>query len=348
MSHHPVLSSSAAIRESTPSSPLAHHVASSPGAGSTPQTVRPAQGRSVSNGGRPKDSRNISEHFIGATGSRSAPRSQSADVGPGVANAVTPSASPSHATTEIRAGLVQKAFYIRTDLLISKSPYFASLQNPAGGKSTSSSSISSLPSIASSRLGGPFFYPDLDEFAFALFVSWIHRRPLHGPTDFHSTNHYLCLYVLARRFQIEELQNTVMDCFREYYHEERMTAPAFRLQYIYGNTEGPCFMRQFLVYTAAYRASADDADAGLSDSIKGVLRGGGDLATDFAGALIAIGKDDRLDVRKGLPRRQSLGKTLDPEQLREVNHDLRATSVLMGRGMPGRTAAEQEKDSMDL
>lgn len=111
-------------------------------------------------------------------------------------------------------------------------------------------------------------------------------------------NHYLCLYVLGRRFQIEELRNTVMDLVRRYYHTEQMTAPAFRLEYIYTNTDAPCPMREFLVRTAAYRALSE-TEKGLTDSVKGAIRGGGDLAIDFVGALLEEVKSERVDARKG-------------------------------------------------
>ena len=152
----------------------------------------------------------------------------------------------------------------------------------------------------SHRLSGPFFFPDLDEFAFALFVRWLYGGTLHGPTDFHSMNHYVCLYCLANRFQVEELKNRVMDLVRHYYHQEDMTAPAFRLFYVYSVTEGPNMMKQFLVTTAAYRALAEnEKPGGPSASLKAVLKRGGDVASDFAQALIRLVKNDKEDVRKG-------------------------------------------------
>lgn len=111
-------------------------------------------------------------------------------------------------------------------------------------------------------------------------------------------NHYLCLYVLAQRFEIEELQNKVMDLVRAYYRNENMTAPAFRLDYVYANTQSTCHMRDFLVRTAAYRALAE-TEKGLSDSVKGAIRGGGDLAIDFVNAMLEEVKTERVDVRRG-------------------------------------------------
>ena len=114
-------------------------------------------------------------------------------------------------------------------------------------------------------------------------------------------NHYLGLYVLAQEFQIEELENTVIDLVRHYYHSEKMTSPAFRLEYIYSNTKGPCKMREFLVTTAAYRALSDEEEKslGISDSVKDLLKKGGDLAPDYAEALCNLNKNDMEDVRKG-------------------------------------------------
>jgi hypothetical protein len=42
----------------------------------------------------------------------------------------------------------------------------------------------------------------------ALFKHWLeHDHKLAGPHDFHSLQHYLSLYVLARKFEIEDLEN---------------------------------------------------------------------------------------------------------------------------------------------
>ena len=48
-----------------------------------------------------------------------------------------------------------------------------------------------------------------DEFAVALLAKWVQGgdQAIHGPTDFHSTQHYLELYVLARRYECEDLEN---------------------------------------------------------------------------------------------------------------------------------------------
>ena len=165
--------------------------------------------------------------------------------------------------------------------------------------------------IPSNPLAGPFSYPELDEFAAALCTRWLNNdHSLHGPHDFHTLNHYLGLYVLARKFEIEQLQNTTMDLVRHYYHSQSMTAPPFRVEYVYANTSGSNYMRDFLVATAAYRALSkghgdDDSSMdpsnpdALSEGLKDALRGGGDLPVDFCEELVERSKDEMEDPRKG-------------------------------------------------
>ncbi|KAK8219009.1 hypothetical protein IWZ01DRAFT_406624, partial [Phyllosticta capitalensis] len=167
--------------------------------------------------------------------------------------------------------------------LINRSPYFRSLlANPS----------SSTPSPKAS-------FPDLDEFAFALFVRWLYGAALHGPSDYASMQHYLCLYVLARRFRIERLQNDVLDLVRAYYRAGNMTAPAHRLEYLgVGANNHSNMMRRFLVQTAAYRYLCE-REPRLSDAMRGVISRGGDLAVDFAEAMAALHQNQVGDVRKG-------------------------------------------------
>lgn len=81
-----------------------------------------------------------------------------------------------------------------------------------------------------------------------------------------------------------------------------MTAPAFRLEYIYTYTNTPNLMRAFLVSTAAYRALCEQASTPgvyLSDSIRGVLAKDNTLAVDFAETTIQLQKSHLQDPRHG-------------------------------------------------
>lgn len=95
-----------------------------------------------------------------------------------------------NATTTLHAGASVKPFTIHTELLRSKSPYFRRL-------------LAENPSPAPEQLT----FPDVDEYAFALFVRWAYGGKLHGPTDFHTMQHYVGLYVIALGLEVEGLQN---------------------------------------------------------------------------------------------------------------------------------------------
>ncbi|SMR41642.1 unnamed protein product [Zymoseptoria tritici ST99CH_1A5] len=146
-------------------------------------------------------------------------------------------------------------------------------------------------------------YEDIDEISMALFKHWLeHDHQLAGPHDFHSLQHYLSLYVLARKFEIEQLENQVMDLTRAYYRAEKMTAPAFRLEYIYAYTTQANAMRSFLIQTAAYRAMCEqqtESDYLISDSIREVLLQNNEMAVDFAEAVVGLAKNDLADPRRG-------------------------------------------------
>jgi hypothetical protein len=92
--------------------------------------------------------------------------------------------------TILRAGVTHKKFPVPRSLLTSKVPFFNKL-------------LSTTPSPTEDQLT----FEDLDEFAFALFSRWVHGGKLQGPYDFHSVQHYLCLYVIGQRWDVEALCN---------------------------------------------------------------------------------------------------------------------------------------------
>lgn len=99
------------------------------------------------------------------------------------------------------------------------------------------------------------------------------------------------------------LMRTVIDLCRSYYRRNSMTAPAHRIEYIYTHTRGPNQMRRFLVTTAAYRCLCGEhqtvSDAGMSDSIREMLYKGGEVAVNFAEALILLHRNGLSDARRG-------------------------------------------------
>jgi len=82
---------------------------------------------------------------------------------------------------------------VSTHLLMAKSPYFARL---FAGKP----SADNLP------------YPDVDDFAFKIWQRWLNTGKMGnltgtGAEDFHALTHFLGVYCLAVRWEMEALQN---------------------------------------------------------------------------------------------------------------------------------------------
>lgn len=93
-----------------------------------------------------------------------------------------------------------------------------------------------------------------------------------------------------------------MDLTRTYYRTDKLTAPAFRLEYIYNAIPEPNAMRVFLIQTAAFRALCEQPDEEgrvLSDSIRSALVKNNEMAVEFAEAVIELSKNDTADPRHG-------------------------------------------------
>ena len=103
-----------------------------------------------------------------------------------------------------------------------------------------------------------------------------------------------------------------MDLVRHYYREQNMTAPSYRLEYIYAYTHQPNHMRTFLVSTAAFRTLEEQPkidlttplpmlhhSSHLSSSIKEALIKNPEMATDFVEELINLHRNGAHDARHG-------------------------------------------------
>lgn len=137
----------------------------------------------------------------------------------------------------------------------------------------------------------------MNEFAFALFVRWIDGQKLSGPNDFYTLNHYIHLYNMGCEFKSEELQNMVMDMVRGYYRREQMTAPAFRLEFMYTSQYPNTQMYFFLVATAAYRALSEGKLSAAMETMFDYNHNW--LSHDYIHALIKLHHDGMPDPRKG-------------------------------------------------
>lgn len=94
----------------------------------------------------------------------------------------------------VYSGKSEKAFEFDSATLMGKSSYW---RNLLGAPITQDQ--------VQFRAACTFSEPE--EFSMALFGKWLYGQKLNGPTDFHSTQHYLGLYVLGRMWGCESLEN---------------------------------------------------------------------------------------------------------------------------------------------
>ncbi|KAK5114572.1 hypothetical protein LTR85_010149 [Meristemomyces frigidus] len=208
-------------------------------------------------------------------------RNSETSVNNAAAPTLTRPPTQAHATTNttLYAGRSQKPYIFETKALKAKLPFFKKLLAETPEPSAEQTSLD-----------------DADEASMALLQQWVKgSKALRGPCDFHTIGHYLGLYVLGRRFEAEALQNLVMDLLRAHYGAENLTAPPYRLEYIY-TLANASPMQGFLLATAAQRCKYSKDQPAVSDTLFGVLQPRADLMRDFLEYVIHA---DDIDVRYG-------------------------------------------------
>lgn len=136
--------------------------------------------------------------------------------------------------------------------------------------------------------------------------------PLCGPTDQHTSEHYMELYILSLRLSDEKLQNTIMDLVRHFYACDKLSVSPSRLEYIYhASTTTPHpenMMKRFLITTAAFRSLAEGTSEGkdawgrdvyVSGQMKALLEKNQEIMADLLNAVVRLHRDDMPDVRMG-------------------------------------------------
>jgi hypothetical protein len=108
--------------------------------------------------------------------------------------------------------------------------------------------------------------------------------------------HYISLYVLASKFRMPKLGNQVIDLVRVYYRNKDMTAPPFRLNFIYQHTTGDNAMRRFLVASAAYRVLKR---GNVSNVMRDIISAGGQLPVDLVKEMVKMYSAAVEDPRQG-------------------------------------------------
>ena len=110
---------------------------------------------------------------------------------PSIPPSTTPMSVMSYDRTCLfRVGLSQKHFWLHSVILADRSPYLKVILDPVMEENRKIEN-------ATGEYDGEFEYPNFDELGFALFASWCRGAWLDGPKDFHSLNHYVCLYQIC-------------------------------------------------------------------------------------------------------------------------------------------------------
>jgi len=140
--------------------------------------------------------------------------------------------------------------------------------------------------------------PDADNEPFELFVGWLYSRSVRFPEKEADIGPLLDLYLLAEKFEIQQLGLDVTDAVREFYHAHETYPGLRRVQYIYANTDEDSPMREMMIGAVARYLT-------LSEKIpahwEAALKRNGQLAVDIIRSIQEWHLEDRSvpDARDG-------------------------------------------------
>lgn len=102
--------------------------------------------------------------------------------------------------------------------------------------------------------------PDVDKKTFALFEHWLRNGTLDKLNDEDEEEaketmlEYLELYFKATEFEIQDLENHIMDRFRERHKCEQGYFPCFLIRKIYDNTQEGAPLRRYIVDSFLFKS----------------------------------------------------------------------------------------------
>ena len=111
--------------------------------------------------------------------------------------------------------------------------------------------------------------PDTEDEPFKLFVGWLYSKTVKPPAVEKDIGPLLDLYLLSQTLEIEKLSSEVVDCVRNYYHNEETYPGLRRVQYIYANTDEENEMREMMIgCVARYLTLGDKIPAHWENALK--------------------------------------------------------------------------------
>jgi len=146
-----------------------------------------------------------------------------------------------------------------------------------------------------------------DQRPFTMLVGWLYSRAIKPPTSEKDIGPLLDLYLLADKFEMEKLEEDIVDAVREWYHTSSTYPGLRRVQYIYANTDEDNQMREMMVSSVARQLVTADT---FPTHWQQALRRDGQLGVDIIRAFQQWHIEERSipDVRDGSMDRGRLAK----------------------------------------
>ncbi|KAJ9638644.1 hypothetical protein, variant [Exophiala oligosperma] len=124
--------------------------------------------------------------------------------------------------------------------------------------------------------------PDEDDYPFQLLVGWLYSQSVRPPKSEKDIGPLLELYLLAVKFEMEQLQYDVVETVRDFYHSTSTYPGLRRVQYIYSETDEDNEMREMMVSSVARQLTTGDQ---IPAHWATALQRNGQLAVDIIRAI---------------------------------------------------------------
>lgn len=150
--------------------------------------------------------------------------------------------------------------------------------------------------------------PDVGVKTFKLFQTWLCNgtlKKLDYDTDTQDNSdkdakatmlEYFDLYFEATEWKIQDLENTIMDRFRERYKCEDGYFPCFLIRKVYDGTEPGSPLRRYIVDSYVYKNGGWDPDTQAQSFHRHSEKGNNDFLFDCYRASLVLAEDNVVDA----------------------------------------------------
>ena len=147
-----------------------------------------------------------------------------------------------------------------------------------------------------------------DDKPFEMLVGWLYSKSIRAPKEEQDVAPLLDLYLLADKFEMQKLQEDVVEVVRMFYQSTSTYPGLRRVQYIYGNTDEDNVMREMMVSAVARQLATSDK---IPLHWAKALKRDGQLAVDIIRAVQRWHIDEKSvpDSREGSKERGRLSRS---------------------------------------